>query len=225
MIIIRTLIYVVFMFGTVRAFSCMVISSEKIEKDLNFFGYKLDFIIENDVNNFIIEIQGPLRNYRVTQKKTNFGVWLDSEIYRINDIPSFYFIGYNKNKELAYDAYYALFKQIEKQIIKSKEKERFLKFFQQKKEKDMLFNIALLEDQRINLTIPANAPLGIYTATFYDASNVTKVYVCQKQFEIRRNDILEKIYDISKEYKILYSIFIIAAAISVSFFISKLFKK
>ncbi|MDZ5762663.1 putative transmembrane protein [Candidatus Cyrtobacter comes] len=212
--------------GAIASFACMEFSDNSIEKNLNFLGSKIHiFLNDNNIKDFIIELKGPARNYKVTKKKVNLGVWLDSERFEMQNVLGMYSIGYSSNELMAKNLYNEAIYEIAKKAAQTNFNDAFLKFFQQHHEKEKLFSLIKLDRQNPSMIIPKNAPLGLYRIILYEIVNDKMIYVCQKEFVIQRDSLLEKLYIISREYNILYTVFVIVAAILTSFFANKLMKR
>ncbi len=211
---------------TTTSFACMEFSNYSIEKNLNFLGSRIDIAIKNtDIKDFIIELQGPLKSYKATKKRVNLGVWLDSERFEMHNVPSMYFVGYSSNEPIAKHLYNKTVYDIVQQTARTNFSDTFLQFFQQHNEKAKLFSLLKLDEHNPNIIVPKNAPLGSYNIILYDVTDGKIIRTCQKKFIIQRNDFLEKLYILSREYNILYTIFVVIAAIFTSIVTNKLMRR
>ena len=216
------------------------VSLYQVEIDANFNGTTLYiFGARNGTGEIIAVLRGESANYVVRKKERVAGFWVNTDRYRLTNVPVFYALALNKNethpelehvmstlklglldvlpplptrKKLGQDAFVEAF-------LRNMKRDAFYseQFSQVRFMGDTLFKAAI--------TLPDNVPPGHYVAEVYLVNDGEVVGMQATPVEIRKVGLDAKLAELSRNYPAVYGLLAVVLALSIGWLAGRIFEK
>ncbi len=212
------------------------LSQYKIEIDSGFNGTRLLlFGARNETGDIVVAVRGPEKSITVRKKDRIFGVWMNNEKQKFDDVPTYYIIA--SSKPLKDMNYPELFKSLhigfQEALNSSGEKEN--KFSDALVHYEQIHNLYSETASKVSfmgeslfkfvIPFPDNIPRGNYSADVYLFNDGQLTSMQSIPIEVQKTGLDAFLYDFAHSSSVIYGLFCVLLALLMGWGASSLMSR